>query len=354
LGTVKSVARSISTLVGWAPQGRITARTLAAALIGASAPILLGLAIGRLQLGLTIGLGALFFSGGTDARAMQRWQAAGSALLVTLVSVAAALLIVSGPAPEPALVGLAFIAALFSGFSRAVGPVAIRAIIYTVLCVTLLESRASHREAAAVIFVLGAGWNILVRTGLAEPVAADPDPQTRKPTFRQLWSNWRRGLSTFAGWQFPLRLVGGLTGACALRDVWPDRHFGWIILTTALLTERQLERFPAKILQRMVGTVGGVGLAFLLLSERLDQRATIAVAAGIVALAALARLRSYLLYSSLSTPVILLAIDFGKALDHQLLTDRLAATVIAALIVLAGNQIMAGVLLSTSSKLSKF
>eukprot|EP01040_Poterioochromonas_malhamensis_P022338 gene22338-27157_t len=88
LRMVKSFARGISALVGWAPQGRITARTLMAALIGVSAPILLGLAIGRLQLGLTIGLGALFLSGGAATGATHRWRAAGSALIVTLVSVA--------------------------------------------------------------------------------------------------------------------------------------------------------------------------------------------------------------------------------------------------------------------------
>ena len=77
-----------------------------------------------------------------------------------------------------------------------------------------------------------------------------------------------------------------------------------------------------------------------------------ALVAGLVALAALARLRSYLLYASLSTPVILLAMDFGKAFDLRLLIDRLAATFFAALIVLAGNQIMAGFLPSPSPKSS--
>ena len=128
-------------------------------------------------------------------------------MLVTLLSVAAALLVVSGPEPGPALVGLAFIAALFSGLSRAVGPVAIRAIIHTVLCFTLSASRTSHWEAAAVTSVLGAGWNILVQTALAEPFAASTDFSTPKRTFRQLWANWRCDLSAFAGWQFSLRLA---------------------------------------------------------------------------------------------------------------------------------------------------
>jgi hypothetical protein len=59
---------------GCEPQGRITAGTLAAALIGASAPILPGLAIGRLQLGLTMGLRALFLSGGAVTGATHCWR----------------------------------------------------------------------------------------------------------------------------------------------------------------------------------------------------------------------------------------------------------------------------------------
>ena len=65
------------------------------------------------------------------------------------------------------------------------------------------------------------------------------------------------------------------------------------------------------------------------------------VIAGLVALATLARMRSYLLYAILSTPVILLVMDFGRPVDPSLLQDRLIATAIGAALVLVGNQILA-------------
>jgi len=334
----KAMARRMTRLIDWSPQGRVTARTLAAAIIGVSGPILFGLAVGRPTLGLTMGLGALLLSGGGDTGPAHRWRAAAASFVMAVLSVGAALLIVTSPAPDLAMVGLAFAAALFSGFSRSIGPVAIRTIILTVLSVTLLDSRNADQEALSVIFVLGAGWNILVRTILAEPAAPRERPEPPRLTSRQLWANWRRSLSTVQGWQFPLRLAGGLAAACALRDVWPDRHFGWIILTTALLTQRPLEPFPAKILQRAVGTLAGVGLAGWLLSDTLKPEAATALIAGLVALAFLARPRSYLLYTSLSTPIVLLVMDLGKALDPHLSIDRLLATLVAAAIVLIGNR----------------
>ena len=337
-----TLAVHISRLVDWSPQGRITLRTLAAAAVGVSGPVLLGLAVGRPGLGLSIGLGALFLSGTAETGDAPRWRAAASSFTLALAAVAAALAISASPAPEAALIGLALLAALVSGFSRPVAAATLRLIILTVLCATLLAARTSHREVVGAIFVLGAGWNILVRTVLSEPVpASGATPPARRATLKQQWTHWRRGLVTLAGWQFPLRLAGGLAVACALRDAWPEHHFGWIILTTALLTQRPLERFPVRILQRTVGTAAGVGLAWLLLSSHLDPRLAMGVIAALVALATLARMRSYLLYAILSTPVILLVMDFGRPVDPTLLQDRLIATAIGAALVLVGNPIMA-------------
>ena len=331
-------ARALSLLLDETPPGPIGGRALATAGIGVSGPILLGVATGHLSLGLTVGLGALFLSGGGDPAGTGRWRSAAVGAALALLAVAAALLTVQGPAPELTMVGLAFVAAMVSGYSRAVGAVAIRAIIYLVLCVTLLEGAGAHRPVVAAVFVAGAGWNILVRTIMAGRAAPEAAEAGRcRPTQRQLWNNWRRGLTTWSGWQFPVRLTAGLAAACGLRDLWPEHHFGWIVLTTALLTQRPLEAFPLRLLQRTVGTAAGVGLAWLLLSDRLAPAMATALIAGLASLASLARMRSYLLYAALSTPVILLVMDFGRAVDPKLLADRLIATGVGAGLVLVGN-----------------
>ena len=53
--------------------------------------------------------------------------------------------------------------------------------------------------------------------------------------------------------------------------------------------------------------------------------------------AAVARARSYLAYSVISTPVILLVFDLGKPVATALLADRLVATILGAAIVLTAN-----------------
>ena len=332
----------IARLLDWSPEGRINGRDILAALAGVSALILLGVALGRPSLGLSVGLGALFLSGSADAGETGRWRAAASGLVLAILAVGAALVVTASPAPALAMIGLASVAALFSGYSRAVGAAAIRAVIYLVLCVTLLEAAGAHRTEVGVIFVVGAVWNILVRSVMTTREARpDADSGVRKPTAAQIRTHWRRSLSTWAGWQFPLRMAAGLALACGLRDLWPERHFSWIILTIALLTQRPVERFPIKILQRTVGTVLGVGLAWLLLRDRLAPDAATSLIAGLATIAVLARLRSYLLYAIISTPVILAVMDFGQAVDPGLLTDRLIATLVGAVIVLSGNQIAA-------------
>lgn len=50
-----------------------------------------------------------------------------------------------------------------------------------------------------------------------------------------------------------------------------------------------------------------------------------------------ARARSYLLYSVVATPLIVLVLDRGKPIAVALLIDRLAATIVGRALVVAGS-----------------
>ncbi len=109
------------------------------------------------------------------------------------------------------------------------------------------------------------------------------------------------------------------------------------MLTVALLTQRPIERVPVKTVQRLLGTVVGVAATGLIV---VAAPSGMALAIAIVALAAavpVARARSYLLYAAVSTPLILLVLDFGRPVEVALLTDRLLATLIGGAIVVAGT-----------------
>jgi uncharacterized membrane protein YccC len=117
----------------------------------------------------------------------------------------------------------------------------------------------------------------------------------------------------------------------------PSHHYGWIVLTVALLTQRPLEHLPVKIIQRTLGVLIGVALTWAILAWITAPILLGVVICLLATAAAAARARSYLAYSAISTPVILLVLDFGKPIQTALLADRLVATLAGAAIVVALN-----------------
>lgn len=349
---VKLAALLDNDVFHWDRQQPVRARALLVAALGMAVPVLAGLIAGRLEIGLTIGLGAILLAGGPaasgpsapPAEAPSPSTAVAPALLAVLVATA----IAGTPWTDAAMIALAASAALVSGYSRPLAVAAIRFGIYLVLSLGLLDSAGTHRSGAALVFGLGALWNIAIRVMLHDRSPPEPAPTgtqaQRTPTAAQRFAHWRKGLKTLAGWQFPLRLAAGLGVASTIRHFWPAHHYFWIVLTVALLTQRPVERLPAKMVQRMAGTLAGVGVTWIILTT-IDAPWALAITICLLAVAVpIARARSYIFYSTVSTPLILLVMDLGKPVGLAMLGDRLTATVLGAAIVIAGNLILAPLL----------
>jgi hypothetical protein len=317
---------------------RVDLRALGTAAIGTAGPILAGLALGHVHEGLTIGLGAMLLAGGPRDDTAAEQPSHASAILPALLAILCATLIVGLPGHDLATIALAALAALVSGYSRPLAIAAIRFLVYFILCLTLLEAAGEHRGAAAILFGIGALWNLAVRATLPRPARpAAPETPARVPTPAQRRAYFRRTLGTRAGWQFPIRLAIGLAAAMLIRDLWPAHHFSWVVLTVALLTQRPVEHLPVKLTQRTLGTTAGVAASWAILVLHPSQP----VLAGILCLLAIAapfaRAGNYLAWSAVSSPAILIVMDFGRPIETMLLTDRLVATLAGAAIVLAGN-----------------
>ncbi len=333
-------ASRLRDALAWSGGERIGARMLLVAALGMTVPVVVGLAFRQPETGFTIGLGAMLLAGEApgSAPATAERPAPASALLPAALAVGVATLLSGGWWTDVAMVILAGGAAAISGYSRPVGVAAIRFIIYLVLSVTLLESAGVHRGGAALVFGLGALWNMAVRLmlrGRGAEADAPAAPPARTPTPAQRRTHWRRTLATLAGWQFPIRVVAGLALASGLRALWPGHHYGWIVLTVALLTQRPLEHLPVKTIQRTLGVLIGVALTWAILAWITAPAVIGALICLLATAAAVARARSYLAYSAISTPVILLVLDFGKPVHTALLADRLVATLAGAAIVVA-------------------
>lgn len=324
----------------WQGGARMESRALAVAGIGTAAPILAGLALGHVQEGLTIGLGAMLLAGGPrEEAAAERPSSLASTVLPAALAILCATLIAGLAGRDVAMIALAFLAGLMSGYSRPLAVAAIRFLVYFILCLTLLEAAGEHRGAAGMLFGAGALWNLAVRALLARPALATepPDAPARVVTPGQRRAYFRRTLATAAGWQFPIRLAAGLTAAILIRDLWSTHHFSWVVLTVALLTQRPVEHFPVKLTQRTLGTAAGVAASWVILAFG----SSAPIEAGFLCLLAIAapfaRAGNYLAWSAISSPAILIVMDFGRSIDTTLLNDRLIATLAGAAIVLAGN-----------------
>jgi uncharacterized membrane protein YccC len=112
------------------------------------------------------------------------------------------------------------------------------------------------------------------------------------------------------------------------------------VLTVALLTQRPIEHLPVKTTQRALGTIVGVGATWAILLWAPPPVPLVVLICALATVAAVGRARSYLVYAVASTPVILLVLDLGKPVETTLLTDRLVATVLGALIVVTANIVL--------------
>jgi hypothetical protein len=301
-------------------------------------PVVAGWALGRPDAGFTVGLGAVLLAAapvaaGTAGEAHGPVAAAVPALLAVLAATA----IAATPTPDTLLIAVVSLAALASGYSRPLAVAAIRFAVYLVLGAGLLDAAGAHRGATALVFGVGALWNIALRALLHDRAEAAPVAAARTPTPAQRRAHFRQTLRTAAGWQFAVRLAAGLAVASALRHHWPERHFYWIMLTVALLTQRPIERLPVKTVERLLGTLAGVGATWLVVLAAPSGAALAVAVCALAAAVPVARARSYLLYSAVSTPLILLVLDLGRPIETALLTDRLVATLIGGAIVIAGN-----------------
>ena len=332
-----------SAALRWSPAAEpMDARAVVVAALAMTVPALAGLATGRLHTGLVIGLGAVLLAGESPTfdRGGEARPSPLSALPPAVLAVVVATLVAGRPWDDAVLISLAGCAALVSGYSRPLGVASIRFIVYLVLSATLLQGAGADVAQAALVFGLGALWNVAVRVALrrrASDAAGEPVAPPRMVTGAQRRAYFRRTLHSVAGWQFTLRVVAGLGVASLVRHAWPTHHFGWVVLTVALLTQRPLEHLPVKTVQRTLGALLGVLLTWAVRAVGLGAEPLAAVVCLLATGAYLARPRSYLAYAVLSTPVILLVLDLGRTADASLLADRLVATLAGAAIVAAAS-----------------
>ena len=187
---------------------------------------------------------------------------------------------------------------------------------------------------ASAFFLAGTLWTalILLATKLISKDRGTPIKPSKKYTVRQYLNHWIKSLSSFKGWQFPLRITLCITAAQILRYFIPGHHSYWILLTIALVTQYNMDNQLKRIRDRGIGTLLGVCFSFAFVYFNISVHILIPVIAVLASLRVIFRETDYLIYAAVMTPLIIILLDFGNISSAVVLADRLIATIIGGLL----------------------
>jgi len=240
------------------------------------------------------------------------------------------------------VIGLPVIAgalALLGGISR---PLALASgrILPLVVIATSLEGVSPAGGVAALLFVVGCAWTILVSLTLhgilpAGVPVVEPVQQPKVVPWRYLVRRWRGTLRTLEGWRFTLRLVPCLLAAEVVARNWGRGHGHWIALTVVLVVQRDLSAALTRTLQRASGTLVGVILGGLFMAMGPPAWGSVVAIAVLAAARPVLRSGNYMAYSAAMTPLVILLMDLGAQDLASSLIDRLLATLIGCALALA-------------------
>lgn len=334
----------------WSTDTEIKFAVMLSSSLGLAIPLIIGVLAGHPNLGVLTSLGSLMVRGvGQHLGASEHLRRFATVLAPALCAwIASTLIVERGRLTVILMVLLGAFAAVISGYSQYLAVATTRFTFALIITVSVIGA-AQHRIGAITLMMVGALWTALL--GLIFGVVAraiDGDnrvgegPESvelQRFSANQIRIWWMRSLSGLRGWQYPLRITVSLAIAAFIASVWPGRHAQWIMVTVVLVTQRKLESTAVRTTQRILGTILGVIVASLLLVWNLPLCAPILV--GLLGgVRPLLRARSYLLYSLVMTPLVLLLLDFGQTTDIGLLWERTLATLIGSGLVLATGMIV--------------
>jgi hypothetical protein len=337
---------------GWTSGQDTDWAAMLAAGLGMAGPVWHAALAGHLTLGLVAAVGSLLVGGAATGRSLGEQARNLAAVWGPAAAAAGAAVLVAGRSwqTDAAVVLLAAAAAVIGGWSRPLVAASMRFMPFLVISIGVAETA---RDRLVLLCLMGSGalWTsvLAVLLGRLPPAVLQID-EGREPaggstaSAAQHFARWARSLGQLSGWQTALRLAFGLAVGGALRSCWPTHHFLWISLTVVILSQRQAELVPLKVVQRAIGVAVGVAASGVLLGLSLPTWALVAVIGLLATLRPWLRSHSYLLYSACMTPLICVIVDAGQPISRGILVDRLIATMVGAALVIAANAMIIGLL----------
>lgn len=338
----------ISEVLKWIQDEPTDWGLVAAGGLGIAIPLWIANAHGHLSLGLAGAVGSLLMGNSSNGRTILELARNEVQVVATLAVAAFGVYLIEGHGvwTDLGVVFFVAMAAIFGGYSNKASMTTSRFIIY--LCI-MMSAVSGHDEGIVVfiLMIITAAWTslLIVIFGGISRIISPPSPLRPATGMTPSSPKERRdrflaSLKTLRGWQFPIRITTALLIAVLIAFIWPTHRYFWVAITVALICQRPLETWPIRTTQRAIGTVIGVGFAYVLLASPPSTDDMILTLGIICALRLYVRNHNYLIFSALITPVIMMILDVGRPVEINLLFDRVAATLMAAALVILINAVM--------------
>jgi len=308
--------------------------------MGMAGPIFFGILFNHLESSLLAAFGAMFaIRSSTGASSLAKMF--GDYLITILVgSVSIYLGSLIGNQnwiTSSWIISISILTALVTGLGRRVARPAIQFLVFFIIGTGFGTGLNSHESfQIACLFGLGIIWAVVLsfifelcikRYGQKRTATAVKDIP-----FRRIFNYWMKTLRNFKGWEYPIRM-----GLCMMAAetagllLGQDRSY-WIPLTVILVTQRNYSSAIRRIFQRGLGTILGVLIGCILLVIALPHAAVAVIVGVIAAIRPVLKERSYLLYSMLMTPLMVVISSSQSSMTGKILIDRLLDTSIGCII----------------------
>lgn len=335
-----SARRRLARGLGWTTGPGAGRAAVLISAVGLAGPVLAATVAGDPGPGLVAAAGALVVTARDGAR--RRTEALVALATGVAAWIAGALAAGHGAWTHVVIAGLTAAAAAGAGGDRRRLAIAVRFVLALLITVNLAESRPLG-PASVALLAAGGLWALLVEAVVARLAPAGWQPASGAAGDPPGGGRGRPRVP------WPLLLAACVAVAEGLAWLWPGHHAQWIALTVALLMRPGRDAAAARSLQRGLGTLLGVIAAGALLPWHPSSWSLVAVMAVLGAVRPVARARSYLVYTAVMTPLILLMTGAGRDATAGVLLDRVLATLAGIAIVLAAT----GLAMAASRRLAK-
>jgi hypothetical protein len=336
----KRIIAIISESLTWPSENKTNLSQVVIATLGLAVPVAVGALFGQAQAGSVAALGGLALSNqGISAKFSENLYRLVYAIAIGILAfMLGSSLSGNGILSLVLVPSIVLIAAVVGGISRPL----IRLTTLFILFFIIATRFGGNPLFIAFFFSLGAIWTALLSLIVRpifqkfivneKPQTTNQQPSSPRYSAKQLLNHWKKSLHRFAGWQYAVRITSCIIVAELIKIIWPYQHGYWILLTVAIVVQRDITKLLPRMFQRGAGTFIGVILSSLFVFFVPAPWLLVLIIGALAAARIALRETNYLAYAAVMTPLVIILLDFGKASSWETILDRLLSTIVGCVI----------------------